>query len=255
MEALKLDKVYKKYGGLRVLDELSLIIEQGEYVGVIGPNGAGKTTLLNVITGAVSCNSGHIFMFGRDVTNLPTYVRVHLGLGRSFQVISLLSDLSVLQNIFLALHGIKPSRYEMLRAYDAHDELLTKAHDLLQPIGLWEKKDELAKSISYGEQRKLEIVISLALESKLLLLDEPTAGLSIPEVPVFVNTIKALAAGTTVLFTSHDMDVVFALAQRVVVLYYGQIIAQGTPEEIRSNLRVKEIYLGIEENGAHAQAS
>jgi branched-chain amino acid transport system ATP-binding protein len=255
MEALKLDKVYKSYGGLKILNDLSLIIGQGEYVGVIGPNGAGKTTLLNVITGALSCNSGQIFIFGHNVTNLPTYERVHLGLGRSFQVTSLLSDLSVLQNILLALHGMKPSRYQMLRAYDAHSELLTKAHDLLQSINLWEKKDEPAKSISYGEQRKLEIVLSLASESRLLLLDEPTAGLSIAEVPVFVNTIKTLATGTTVLFTSHDMDVVFALAHRVVVLYYGQIIAKGTPEEIRGNLKVREIYLGIEENGVHAQAS
>lgn len=244
MEILKIQGVYKSFGGLQILADLALSLEEGEHVAVIGPNGAGKTTLLNMITGELSCRTGHIYMLGREITTMPTHQRANLGIGRSFQITRLLSDLTVLQNTLLGLYGIRPSRYRMFRQYYADGELMTKAQKLLETIDLWEAKDKPAKDISYGEQRKLEIVLSLASESKLLLLDEPTAGLSIAEVPVFVRTIKTLARDTTVLFTSHDMDVVFALASRVIVLYFGQIIAQGTPEQIRCDPKVSEIYLG-----------
>lgn len=253
MEVLRLNGLCKNYGGVQILLDLYLSVEQGEYVAVIGPNGAGKTTLLNIITGALSASTGRVFMFGHDVTTMPTYKRVHLGMGRSFQITRLLGKLTVLQNMLLGLHGIAPSRYQMLRPAIGYSELMAKCQELLESIDLWDKRNEPAQAISYGQQRKLEIALSLASKSKLLLLDEPTAGLSIAEIPLFVETIRALAKGTTVLFTSHDMDVVFALASRVIVLYYGQIIAQGTPEEIRCNSKVTEIYLGINQERVNAQ--
>jgi len=186
---------------------------------------------------------------------MPTCERVHLALGRSFQISSLLPNLTVLDNILLALHGVKRSRWQIFRPITGYNEILVDAQKLLESIDLWKKKDEPVQAISYGEQRELEITLSLASEPKLLLLDEPTAGLSIAEIPPFIDMIKTLAKGTTVLFTSHDMDVVFGLADRVVVLYFGQIIAQGTPEEIQAAPKVREIYLGIEEDETSAEAS
>jgi branched-chain amino acid transport system ATP-binding protein len=246
MEALRLARISKNFGGIQVLIDLSLSVKAGESVAIIGPNGAGKTTLFNVITGELSATAGNIEIFGQDITRLPTHRRIHLGVGRSFQITHLLSDLTALENVLLALHGIKPSRYQMFRAYTAYGELMTKAQGLLESIDLWEKRDDPVRAISYGEQRKIEIALGLALEPKLLLLDEPSAGLAIAEVPSFINTVKALVGSTTLLFSAHDMDVVFSLAHRVVVLYFGQIIAQGTPEEIQADPKVREIYLGIE---------
>lgn len=244
MEVLQIKGVCKNFGGLQILTDLALNVGAGERVAVIGPNGAGKTTLLNIITGELSCSAGQLYLLGQEITRMPTHRRIQLGMGRSFQITRLLSELTVVENILLALYGIRSSRYHPFRRYYADSELMTKAQKLLETTDLWGAKDKPVKDISYGEQRKLEIVLSLASESKLLLLDEPTAGLSIAEVPIFVNTIKALARDTTVLFTSHDMDVVFALASRVIVLYFGQMIAEGTPEQIRCDPKVSEIYLG-----------
>lgn len=255
MEALKLEGLSKNFGGLQVLRDLSLSIEAGEYVALIGPNGAGKTTLLNVITGELSAATGSIYVFGQEITTMPTHRRAHAGLARSFQITHLLPNLSVLDNISLALHGIKPSRFQMFRPMTAYGELLAKAQRLLELIDLWEKREEPVQTISYGEQRKMEVALSLASEPKLLLLDEPTAGLAIGEILVFTNIIKTLARGTTLFFAAHDMDVVFDLADRVAVLYFGQIIAQGTPKEIQANPMVKEIYLGSEEGTPDAGVS
>jgi branched-chain amino acid transport system ATP-binding protein len=246
MEVLRTENLCKSYGGLVVLDNVSCRVESEERVAVIGPNGAGKTTLFNVLSGAAPCSSGGIFLFGNPVTTLPSSRRAHLGMARSFQITRLFYSLTVLDNLLLGLHGSRPSRYQLFRRYDSYGELLAKARLLLESIDMWEKRHEPVHAISYGEQRKLDITLSLSLESKLLLLDEPTAGFSIAEIPIFIETMKALAAGTTLVFTCHDMDVVFGLASRVIMLYYGQIIADGSPEEIRRDPRVREIYLGIE---------
>jgi len=255
MEALKIEGLSKNFGGLQVLKEVSLSVEAGEYVAIIGPNGAGKTTLLNVITGELSATTGRIYIFGQEITTTPTHRRAHIGLARSFQITRLLPSLGVLDNILLSLHGMRPSRFQMFRPITAYNETLAQAQRLLELIDLWEKRDELVQTMSYGEQRKMEIAISLAAEPKLLLLDEPSAGLAVGEIPAFTNMIKSLAKGTAVFFSAHDMDVVFDLAHRVVVLYYGQIIAQGTPKEIQANPTVKEIYLGSEEGTADAGVS
>lgn len=245
MEALRIEGLSKNFGALQVLKDLSLTIEAGEYVAVIGPNGAGKTTLMNVISGGFSATAGRVYLYGQEITNMPAHRRTHVGLARSFQLNRLFSDLTVLDNIVLALQGTRFSRYEMFRAATAYEEIFTEAHQLLESVYLWEKRSSRVQAISYGEQRKMEILLALASKPKVLLMDEPTAGLDIGEISDFVNTIRALAKGTTLLFAAHDIDLVFGLAQRVVVLYFGECIAQGTCEEIQANSTVKEIYLGI----------
>jgi branched-chain amino acid transport system ATP-binding protein len=244
MEVLKTEKLFKSYGGLKILQDLSFKVKTGERVAIIGPNGAGKTTLINILSGIIPCDSGQIYLFGNEVTALSTYKRVHLGMGRSFQITRLFGNLTVIENILLGLHGTKSSRYHMFRRNTSYREQLVEAQKLLESIDLWDKRNELVQAISYGEQRKLDITLTLSSEAKFLLLDEPTAGLSIAEIPRFIETIKALAKGTTVVFACHDMDTVFNLASRVIMLYYGQIIADGTPEEIRCDSRVQDIYLG-----------
>jgi branched-chain amino acid transport system ATP-binding protein len=252
MEALRIDKLSKYFGGLHVLRDLSLTIETGEYVAIIGPNGAGKTTLLNVIIGELPATSGRVYLLGKDVTAMPEHQRVKAGLGRSFQITRLFRDLSVIDNMALALQAVSPSRYQMLRQAESYREVFAEAERLLKTIDLWDKKDELASSISYGEQRKLEVTLPLALKPKVLLMDEPTTGLAPDEIGSFISTIKTLTAGTTLVFSAHDMDVVFDLADRIVVLYFGQIVAEGTPEEIQANREVREIYLGTEEGTPNA---
>jgi len=252
MDAVRIESVSKSFGGLHVLKDLSITIEAGQYVAIIGPNGAGKTTLLSAISGGLPVTGGRIYLFDKEITKLPPYQRAHLGLARSFQINRLFYNLSVLDNVLLALQGIRPSRYQMLRLPFSYSELMAKAQQLLERTGLWEKREDLVRNIAYGEQRRTEISLSLAAEPKVLLMDEPTAGLAIGEIPDFINMIKSLAKGTTLIFAAHDMDVVFGLAQRVLVLYFGQFIADGTPEEIKVEPKVKAIYLGLEEEEAGA---
>lgn len=252
MESLRLDRLSKSFGGLDVLRGVSLTVQAKEFVAVIGPNGAGKTTLLNVITGALPINSGAISLFGKDVTSVPTHRRVRAGLGRSFQITRLFYDNTVMDNILLALRASHPSRYQMYRKAASYHKLVEKAERLLKTIDLWHKRNELAASISYGEQRKLEITLALAQKPKVLLMDEPTVGLASSEIDNFIDTIKALAEETTVIFSAHDMNVVFSLAHRVIVLYFGQIIAEGSPKQIQHNEKVREIYLGIEKDATNS---
>lgn len=246
MEALKIEDLSKNFGALEVLKSISLRVEKGEHVAVIGPNGAGKTTLLNVISGELPADTGRVYVFGQEITAMPTHRRVHIGLARSFQLTRVFSNLTILQNTLLAFQGMRPSRFEMYRSAFAYGHIIAKAEKLLNLLGLWEKKDELARAISYGERRKMEIALSLALEPRVLLLDEPSAGLDLGEIHDFIDLIKNMAQEMTLVFAAHDMDVVFGLADRVVVLYYGQFIADGAPEEIKVNSKVREIYLGVE---------
>ena len=255
MEALRVERLSKNFGGLQVLVDISLVVETGERVAIIGPNGAGKTTLFNLLSGELRASSGRVCLFGQDITHVPTHRRASLGLSRSFQVIRLPSGLTVLHTMLLALHGVKPSRYNVFRPTVDYDEMITKAHEQLQHIDLWQKRDELVQNISYGEQRKLGIALSMALEPQVLLLDEPSAGLDIAEIPAFISTLKTLTRDLTTIFTAHDMDLVFDLADRILVLSFGKIIAKGTPEEIRADPTVRKIYLGLEENTTDARTS
>ncbi len=247
MEALRVEKLSKDFGGVRALNEVSLSVEAGERRAVIGANGAGKTTLINLINGEMPPTFGNVYILGKDVTGRPVHDRVHLGVGRSCQINSLFLNISVLDNVLLALQATQPFRFQMLRSISKYDHLSANAQALLTARGLWEKRDFPVVDLSYGEQRRIEIVLSLASAPKLLLLDEPTAGLSSSETSDIVELVRSLGRDISVLFISHDMDVIFSIADRITVLHHGQVIAEGTPEEIRANPKVKEIYLGYKE--------
>ena len=229
---------------MEVLKDISLRVEEGEHVAIIGPNGAGKSTLMNAISGEFFPSSGRVYVFGEDITFMPPFRRVHRGLARSFQLTRVFGSRTLLQNTLLAIQGMRPSRFQMYRSAFAYGDIIGKAERLLDLLGLGEKKHELARTISYGERRKMEIALSLALEPKVLLLDEPSAGLDLGEIHDFIALIKEMSKETTLVFAAHDMDVVFGLSERVAVLYYGQFIADGTAEEIKKNPKVREIYLG-----------
>jgi branched-chain amino acid transport system ATP-binding protein len=247
MEALKVEGVTKSFGGVHALQDISFSVEQGERLAIIGPNGAGKTTLFNVINGQFPASAGRIFFFGQEITTMPTHDRTSLGLARTFQLTSLFLNLTVLDNIMLALHGTKPSRFQMFRSVHSYQPVLDRADELLGILELREMKDLPVKTLSYGEQRKMEIALSLASDPKMLLLDEPGNGLTTAESAVLIKMIRDFASDLTLLIVAHDMDLVFSVADRIIVLHYGRMIAEGNREVIQADPDVKEIYLGIEE--------
>jgi len=246
MEALKVEKLSKEFGGVRAVHNVSFCVQEGEHLAIIGPNGAGKTTLFNLLSGQLSPSGGKVYFFEQDITHMATHRRAHLGISRSFQLVSLFMNLTVLDNILLALEGTQAFRFQMVRPVSSYKTLFTKAEELLGSMDLWVKKDEPLHSISYGEQRKLEIAVSLASEPRLMLLDEPSCGLTATESADVVSRIRNLSGNITVILVAHDMDLVFGVAQRILVLHYGEFIAEGTCEQIRINDRVKEIYMGSE---------
>jgi branched-chain amino acid transport system ATP-binding protein len=241
---LKVENVAVHFGGLAVLQGLSFGVHQGEKVALIGPNGAGKTTLINVLSGLIRPQSGRVFLVGRDVTGTPPESRARLGMARSFQIIRLFQPLSLLTNVILAIQGIQVTRYNMVSSMLSRSDNLAKARALLELVDLWEQRDEPVAALAYGQQRKVEIILGLASKPKVLVLDEPGAGLTRRESESLIDIIHDLAGEAAVLLSDHDMNLVFKLAQRVLVLHYGQILAEGTPAEIQSDPRVREIYLG-----------
>ena len=246
-EALRVDSLSKDFGGVHALSNVSFVVEMGERLVVIGPNGAGKTTLFNVINGQLPPTSGQVFFFGQDITNMSTHQRAHLGQARSFQIVSLFLNLTVLDNTLIALHGTKPSRFQMFRPMGGYRNLMDEARKNLDSGRLWEKRDEFVKNLSHGEQRRLEIALTLAQNPKVLLLDEPSSGLTRDESAEVIGLINDLGSKITVLIVDHDMNLVFGVADRIIVLHYGQVIADGAPEVIRADPRVREIYMGMEE--------
>lgn len=247
MAMMTMESVSKNFGGLQVLERISFSIETGQIVAMIGPNGAGKTTLFNVLGGQLPASGGSIRFMDQDITCLAPHRRLHLGLARSFQINSLFPKLTLMDNILLALHGAQHPHFRFFRSMKSRRDLYSRAEELMGPIGLWEMRDSPVSSLSYGDQRLLEVAFGLASEPRLLILDEPTAGLSTAEAVDFESTIRHLLGGATLFFCAHDMDLVFNLADRILVLYYGKLIAEGSPEEIKANPEVKEIYLGEEE--------
>jgi branched-chain amino acid transport system ATP-binding protein len=247
VEALRVERLSREFGGVQAVKDVSFGVEAGEHMAIIGPNGAGKTTLFNLLCGQLPPSGGRVFFFGQDVTNLPPHKRTHLGMARSFQIASLFLDLTVLKNTLLAFQGKRPSRFQMFRSASSYRDLARKAEELLGSMGLWEKRYELANSISYGEQRKLEIALSLASEPKVLLLDEPSCGLTASESADITSRIRNLGEDITVILVAHDMDLVFGVAQRIIVLHYGVTIIEGNCEKIRTDPKVRDIYMGSEE--------
>jgi branched-chain amino acid transport system ATP-binding protein len=245
VEILKVDRLSLSFGGLQVLQSISFSIKDGEKVALIGPNGAGKTSLLNVLSGLITPSAGEVNLLGQDITRLPTHARAFLGLARSFQVSSFFPNLSIRSNVLLALHGIKKSSYQMIRAITAYKTTLDRANELLKSVDLLSKLHASPLSLSHGEQRRLEIILALAVHPKVLLLDEPTAGLTSDESSELAQMLRSPTnKDIAVLFVAHDLDLVFELAERILVLYYGKIIAEGTPEQIQTNQSVREIYFG-----------
>jgi len=247
MPVVKVEGLHKSFGGLKVLQNISFRVERGEKIAIIGPNGAGKTTLFNVLGGQLSATGGRIFLQDREITNLTPDRRLHLGLARSYQLNNLFFKLSLLDNMLLALYGAEKSHFQMFRSLDDREDLLVAGRHLLEQVGLWERRYDSVATLSYGDQRLVEIALALASKPQIVMLDEPSAGLPTAEAAVFASKIRALSGEATLLFCAHDMDLVFNLADRIMVLYFGEIIAQGMPQEIKASPRVQEIYLGSEE--------
>lgn len=244
MKALDVQALSKNFGGLRAIRDVSLEIEEGERRAVIGPNGAGKTTLFHLISGFLSPSSGHVSLFGRDVTNLRAHQRAALGMARTFQVTNLFPKLTLFENILLGVQAIKGARFCFYRLVMSFREIIYETERLLKEWNLWEKKDLLLKNLSYGEQRQIEVIMALATKPRLLLLDEPTAGLSPAETALVTSIIKGLPREITTILIEHDMDVAFEIAEKITVLHFGSILAEGSLEQIKGNPKVTEVYLG-----------
>jgi branched-chain amino acid transport system ATP-binding protein len=232
------------FGGLAAVKNLSFEVAQGERLAIIGPNGAGKTSLFNLLTGQLKPNTGSIRFKGEDITRSSVFHRTHLGMARSFQITSLFPHQTVHVNALIGLQGTQKSRFRMLRPFFKDQALQAAARELLESAGLWDLRDETVSSLAYGQQRKLEIALSLASGPDLLLLDEPSCGLTTTESAEITARIRALGSKITVLMIAHDMDLVFGVAERVILVHYGEIAAEGTCDEIRSNQMVREIYMG-----------
>jgi len=247
MTVLQVRELHKHFGGLRVLTDVSFSVEPGEKLALIGPNGAGKTTLINVIGGQLAASTGHIFLGDRDITSLAPNKRLHLGVGRSYQVNNLFFELSVMDNMLLALHGGEKSHFHMLGRLEKRPGLLAEAERLLETVGLWNRRLEPLHVLSYGDMRLIELLCAFTSKPKIVLLDEPSAGLPTAEAFAFADIIRKLSGDTAILFCAHDMDLVFNLADTIMVLYFGQIIAKGLPREISADPKVQEIYLGSDD--------
>jgi branched-chain amino acid transport system ATP-binding protein len=243
---LELKGLSKSFGGLHAVRGVTLQIMPGDRKAIIGPNGAGKTTLFNLITGIFPASSGQVMLFGRDVTSWPSHRRTALGMARTFQITSLFPRLTVLDNVLLAIKGLRPSKFVMWRFLSSYRDVYDKAHGLLERANFLDRKDTEVRYLSHGEQRQLEIVLGLASDPKILLLDEPAAGLSSGESVDMTRFLMKLDPSLAILLIEHDMDVVFDVADQISVLHFGEVLETGAPEQIKKSKKVQEIYLGVE---------
>jgi branched-chain amino acid transport system ATP-binding protein len=244
--ALELEGLCRRFGGLEAVGNVTLTVPQGARKAIIGPNGAGKTTLFNVITGELAPSAGRIRLFGRDITGLPAHRRAAMGLARTFQITNLFRDLTVEENVLLAVQALRPARYVMTRPLGRYTEMRERVRLLLERAGLWDKRRMRVRTLSYGDQRQIEVLLALAGEPRLLLLDEPAAGLSPGERLEMARFIKGLDSGLTILLIEHDMDVAFEVVETIAVLHFGRLVAEGSKEAVRADPAVQEIYLGTE---------
>jgi branched-chain amino acid transport system ATP-binding protein len=243
---LELQGIYKDFDGLEVLFGIDLGIQKGERHAIIGPNGAGKSTIFNIITGKHLPSKGNIFFKGRDVTGTSPYRLNRRGLARSFQITNIFRTMTVFQNVRNAILSRNKIRYNLFSRLDRMKDINEQTASVLEQIGLSDRKDVVAGLLSYGQQRALEIGLTIATEPELILLDEPTAGMSTEETREAVRLIGRVSQGKTLVIVEHDMEVVFSLADRITVIYYGKVLASGPPDEIRQNQKVKDAYLGEE---------
>ena len=244
---LKIEGLNKRFGGIVASDNIGLDVRPGELHAVIGPNGAGKTTLIGELTGEITPDAGRIYFDGTDITVLPVYRRSNLGLARSFQVTSLFFDFTALDNVALSVQAHSGHSFHFWRRAREEAVLRDPARAALQRVGLGDRADIVAANLSHGEQRQLELAMALANKPRLLLLDEPMAGLGAEESARMVKLLRELKQEFPILLVEHDMDAVFALADRVTVLVYGRVIASDLPVRIRANEEVRQAYLGEQE--------
>jgi len=244
MAILEVRDVYKDFSGLEVLLGINLAIEKGERHSIIGPNGAGKSTLFNLVTGKYKPSKGRIIFKGEDITGWSPFKINRGGLARSFQIINIFPNMTVFENMRNAILSKKGMRFNMISLLKGLNKIQDEANDFLETLGLMELSGIPAGELSYGQQRALEIGLTLATDPELILLDEPTAGMSTDETREAVRLIDKITEGKTLVIVEHDMDVVFSISDRVTVLYYGEVLATGSPQEIREDQEVKKAYLG-----------
>lgn len=241
------ERLTRRFGGVVALRDVSLAVARGERHAVIGPNGAGKTTLFNVISGELRPTGGRVLLDGLPITGLPPHRVAALGLARTFQRSNLLLNLTALENVRLAVQARTTATWRLLTPVASLHELTERSLALLAQMGLEDCAHAPARTLSYGEQRQLEVAIALAGRPRVLLLDEPTSGMSPAETARMTALLSRLSRDQTVVIIEHDMDVVFALADRITVLHLGEVLATGRPEEVRADWRVQEVYLGSRE--------
>mgnify|MGYP005834645405 CR=1 FL=1 len=241
---LEVKGLCKNFGGLQVLKDLDFSVSEGRLTSIIGPNGAGKTTLFNVISGRFPPSSGQIIFEGKEISGLKPHLISQMGLARSFQITNVFASLTVMENVRLACQSRLPKRVSLGKRASALDGLEEKAEDILRRIGILQHRDKLARELSHGDQRHLEIAMTIATDPKLLLLDEPTSGMSPRETFETINLIREISKSVTVLVIEHDMNLVMNVSHNIVVLDYGTKIAEGPPEEIKGHPEVRRVYLG-----------
>jgi branched-chain amino acid transport system ATP-binding protein len=241
---LDVRNLVKRYGGLTATNDASFTVMPGEVHALIGPNGAGKTTLIQLISGGLRPDAGSIRLEGADITHVPMHARVHRGLSRSYQITNVFRRLSALDNVALAVQARSGTSFSFLRPVVGETALFEEARTILDQVGLSDRASAEARSLSHGEQRQLEVALALATRPRLVLLDEPMAGMGPDELQRMVRLLQKLKGQITLLLVEHDMDTVFRLADRISVLVYGRIIATGSPEQIRAHPEVRRAYLG-----------
>ncbi len=236
----------KHFGGLKAVDGVNLRVRAGSLHAIIGPNGAGKTTLFNLISGHLKPTRGQVFLRGQDVTGLPPHRLAHMGLGRSFQITNIFPNLTVLENVRLAVQARGPDNFKLWHDYRRFSRYISRAREVIEYVSLKGKEHLLASALSHGDKRKLELAILLASDPDILLLDEPTAGMASEDVPELMRIVEHIrqTTGKTILLVEHNMDVVMRVSERITVMHRGRVLAEGTPQEIAANEAVQEAYLG-----------
>jgi branched-chain amino acid transport system ATP-binding protein len=244
MTALALQDIHHDFSGLQVLSGIDLEVAEGERHAIIGPNGAGKSTLFNIVTGRLAPRRGHVLYRGRDITGASPHKIARLGIARSFQIINTFPRLTVYQNVRSAVLSRRGGRLDAWSLLERDRDVARESEDVVGLVGLLDRRDTPASALSYGEQRELEIALTVATRPDLVLLDEPTAGLNSEDTRRAIALIRRVTEGKTLVMVEHDMEVVFNLADRISVIYYGRVLATGSPDQIRASDEVKRAYLG-----------